>query len=137
MSNQAIPGLSNSTVQSTRMVQKVHMPIAGPSYILSIAFNEKDKVIAMCSTESLIYFYRCYGNQTSWKLFKIICAHGISCQVSIWYMPHHDRWFSIGSQQQGHYSKKNLKVGAVQTLHQWHIPRNKFLSNKALNCDSC
>ena len=63
MSNQAIPGLQSSTKQLTKVVQKVKLPNEGPSYILSVAFNEKDKVIALCSTEAFIYFYRRYGNQ--------------------------------------------------------------------------
>lgn len=62
MSNQAIPGLSSSATQYTKVHQKVNMPIPGPSYILSVAFNEKDKIMALCSTDSLIYFYRLFGN---------------------------------------------------------------------------
>lgn len=73
------------------------MPNPGPNYILSVAFNEKEKIIALCSTEQLIYFYRLYNNQTDWKLFKIICHHGTGAQVNMWYMEHHERWFSISS----------------------------------------
>ena len=55
----------------------------------------------------------------------------------MWYMPHHDRWFSIGGQQQGGHAKKNVRAGAVQTLQQWQIPRNKFLSNREMVCPDC
>lgn len=97
MSNKAIPGLANYNEQSIKMTQKVTLPLKGSAYILSVAFNEKDKILALCSTESLIYLYRCYSNQKDFRLFKIICSHGIGCQVNIWYLEKHDRWFSIGS----------------------------------------
>lgn len=79
MSNQAIPGLSNHHEMSIKMTQKIALPVSASNiYILSAAFNEKDKILALCSTESLIYFYRVYGNQKDFRLFKIICSHGIT-----------------------------------------------------------
>jgi len=51
MSNKAIPGLSNNNEQSIKISQKVTVPLKGAAYILSVAFNEKDKILALCSTE--------------------------------------------------------------------------------------
>ena len=137
MSNQAIPSLASKTRQSAKVKETIHLPIAGQNYVLSVAFNEQDKIVAVCCTDGQMYFYRRYGSQSDWKLFKIICSHGIVCQVSIWYMEHHKRWFTIGSQQQGNYSRKNIRVGQVLTLHQWDIPRSKWLSNRQMVCAAC
>ena len=83
LSNQVIPGISTNTTQLVKSKNKVTLPQMGTrstrqAYILSMAFNEKDKVLALCSTDALIFFYRIIGNNKDFKLFKTICSCGIS-----------------------------------------------------------
>ena len=76
MSNEAIPGISKNNAV-TKVVNSVSLPIPHHStYILSMAFNEDEGVLALCSTEGLIYFYRGFqmGQRKDFKLFKIVCA---------------------------------------------------------------
>lgn len=62
MSNQAIPGIASKTRQTTKVNEQIHLPASGSNYILSVAFNEKDRVVALCATDGMMYFYRRYGN---------------------------------------------------------------------------
>ena len=81
MSNEAILGISKNKA-STKIVQQIDLPIPSRSaYILSMAFNEKDSILAICSTESLVYFYRGinYGSKQDFKLFKIVCTCQQEC----------------------------------------------------------
>ena len=81
MSNEAIPGIAKSHAV-TKVTQSVKLPIPNAtSYIISMAFNESDGILALCSTEGLIYFYEGYqrGGRKDFKLFKIVCTCEQSC----------------------------------------------------------
>jgi len=95
MSNQAIEG-GVDTVAYSKLKQTLSMPFQNNCYILSVALNEAEGMIAFSTTESLIYFYRMFGNNQDFRLFKIVCmcAGQIGCQTNIWYLEKHKTWFT-------------------------------------------
>jgi len=74
MSNAAIPGISSGTSQANKLIQTIELPLPNQAYILSVAMNEEDGMIALTSTESLIYFYKFNSQISKFRLFKIICC---------------------------------------------------------------
>jgi hypothetical protein len=58
MSNQAIPGIAQDSIGRTRVLQTIELHLPNEAYILSAAMNEQDGLLAVTSTEGLIYFYK-------------------------------------------------------------------------------
>jgi hypothetical protein len=58
MSNQAVPGIAQDTKNHTIVLQTIELHLPNEAYILSAAMNEQDGILAVTSTEGLMYFYK-------------------------------------------------------------------------------
>ena len=60
--------------------------------------NEEYGMLALTSTEGLIYFYKFSTNIQKFRVFKIVCCCGLEgSQHKIWYLPKHRIYFTTGS----------------------------------------
>ena len=97
-SNKAIPGISHESQAGTNIMQTIELHLPNEAYILSAAINQEQGMLALTSTEGLMYFYLYSSNIQKFRVFKIICACSLGGkQHKIWYLPKHGSFFTTGS----------------------------------------
>ena len=57
-SNEAIPGIASNNVKGTKIMQTIELMLPNEAYILGIAIDEEEGILALTSTEGLMYFYK-------------------------------------------------------------------------------
>jgi hypothetical protein len=105
------------------VLQTIELHLPNEAYILGAALNEEDGMLAVTSTEGLMYFYKYSTQIQRFRVFKIICCCNIDgCQHNIWYLPMYGSYFTAGA--------KNI-------LREWKISpkKRKFDANSI--CTKC
>jgi len=70
---------------------KITPILAKKQFILSLAHNESEGTVALTTTQGLIFFYQNIQGRGKFyfRLFKILCACNLSCQLRIWFAQNH------------------------------------------------